>query len=276
MREVEEVHALFRGAAEVAKRLRLVAGVLELLAAVVAFEGIAADSVASWQPLVAFLCLLIAAFLRMRSEATNAFAQRCRRVSIRAFAEGMDLQAGTCTTFRSDAPLCAARMSAKLPATTLYDYYQPYQAPGEKRLRELYAHSSFYTWRLATYATWFYGLLAAVVGLSTVVVLNGIVVSDATLATRAAALDALFSVVLAALTLRLVELAVASHGASDSARDIANALIKQPLPSGNDLDSLVIEYDVERVSAPAPSTVLYRICRNRLERDWHDRRRAFP
>jgi hypothetical protein len=275
MTEVEEVHTLFRGSAETAKRFRIIGGACELLAAVVALRGIADDSVvASWQPLAAFLLLAAAVFFRMRADVAGAFAERCRRTSVRAFAENRQVPAGLCTTLRSDAPWCARRAAKRLPATTLRDYYEPSQPSGEQLLRELYAHSSFYTWRLTVTAAWVLGSLTIVVALATVATLYTVATSDAALLTRSAAVDVLFSVVLGAIALRLFEVTVSTFKASSAARETANSLVDVPLAAGEGLHALVNEYDIERASAPAPSTMLYRINRRSLERDWNDRRKA--
>ncbi len=90
----EIVHQLFRGSSEIAKGLRLLALMLDLIAAAIAALGvwgyIATKS--GWMPLVILSLAFIAIAIRVLASSCRSFGLRCRRAALRAFATATDIQ----------------------------------------------------------------------------------------------------------------------------------------------------------------------------------------
>lgn len=275
MSDTQEVHDLFRGAGEVGKWLRLAAFTGEIAAAAIALHAILTESsnIAPVRPLLAFGLAFGTWALREYATHIDRFAERCRRSSIRAYACGQSISPGRCSSLKSAAPIGAISLAKRLPAKTLENYYEPTMPVGEARLRELYAHSSFYTWRLLRTTAWIYGVGASAVFVSALVALYQLAASDSPPLPRQLALEALFSVVLAVLGLRGLSLMVASSFGASGAKKVAEALTAQPLPTGHRLLELADVYDFERAGAPSPPTIVYKVSRERLQRDWMHRRR---
>jgi hypothetical protein len=147
--ETQEVHDLFRGAAEVGKLARTVALGAEVVAVAIALHGIFSEnsSIAAWRPFVAFVLAVGSWGLREYASRASNFSEECRRSSIRAYAAGISIPGSRCSSFRLNAPWLAPWMARQLPSGALDDYYEPQHPPGDARLREIYAHSSFYTWQ---------------------------------------------------------------------------------------------------------------------------------
>lgn len=276
MSDTQEVHDLFRGAGEVSKWLRVAALSGEIAAAGIALHAILlkGSDVAIARPLLAFGLALGTWALREYATHVDQFAERCRRISIRAYANGDSVSPGRCSTLRSAAPVGATALALRLPATALEDYYEPSMPVGEERLRELYAHSSFYTWRLLRATAWLYGIGAGAVFGIALVVLYQLAASDTPPLPRPLALEAIFSVLLAVLGLRGLSLMAACAFGASGAKKVAEGLIADPLPTGPRLLELADAYDFERMGAPSPPTILYKMNRDRLAEDWAHRRRA--
>jgi hypothetical protein len=86
--------------------------------------------------------------------------------------------------------------------------------------------------------------------------------------------DALFSVLLSVVGLRLMEESLAFASTSNEAKRIADSLIAPSLPTGEDLKDLVIQYEAQISSAPSIPTLLYLVWRETLDEAWRHRRRA--
>lgn len=274
---VLQVHSLFRGAAEVAKRLRRVAfGIDVVVAAVAAYLVFAEnDALEAWHPLVAFLAVALARALRVRSRESDRFAEVCRRESARAYACGGTISPARLSSLRSDAPWRSLREAQKLPASTLEAYYEPTCPVGEPRLREIYANSAFHTWHLTRF--WFWCLAAGFVLLTIIsaVAVYWVANTDGELTGRTEIIEALFSFVLALFWLELAEALYSAFGSYRSARTTCQRLLSRPLPVGDVLRGLVRDYDFERTGSPAVPTFLYRVDRQRLEGEWAECRHEF-
>lgn len=278
MNDVEEAHRYFRGCAEVGKRFVVCATICDLIAALIAVHGLISTSnpgVALWRPFVAFISLLAAAVLRGVAEFYKRFAQKCRRISSNAYALGHAIPPQIAATLRSDVPMWAPNAAIRLPAQSVAEYYEPSRNPGEARLREMTAHSSFYTWRLLRSSIWLYGSLGAIIVIVTAILLYRLaIIGAAQPMDREAALDGLFSVVLGFLAVRAIGHALSCWTAANAARRVADRLIEPLLPSGAALFEIVKEYDMERLCSPVAPTPLYILCRRKLSEDWKHRRQA--
>lgn len=266
----EQVHALFRGSAEIGKKLRTFALLCELAAGVLAAYGVFAQggSWAAWEPLVAFGLVAAALFVRAFAVHLERFAESCRWESIRAYAAGTDIEFARLSSLRSDALVWAERIASRLPASSMDDYYEPECPEGEARLREIYASSAFHTWHLLRNWAWIIGLVGVVLLVGTFVIVYGLATNPLPTETTADVLDALCSIVLAVLSLRALETAFSAWNAASSTRKIADALVSKPVTSGKALDGLVRDYDFERTGCAPIPTWLYKWRRDELSREW--------
>lgn len=277
MNDVQRVHSLFRGSSELSKRTAQVAAGGEVVATIIAVQGIwhaTSSELGIWRPLLAFGLLVVAALLRGVSDRCNQFGQKCRRLSLHAFAFGTVLHPATVSGVVADAPFLAVAAGRKLPAQTLDLYYEPTCEIGEPRFRELVAHSAYFSWRLMRTCTSTYGLMAAALIVPTCCLIYGLAALTTTEINRGAVLDGLFSIVLGAVGLRLMALCFSSATSAGKLHEIADELVRNPLPEGEALRWLVEEYDIDRSCGPAAPTGLYRLYRTELAKEWSLRRRA--
>ena len=267
---VFQVHSLFRGAAEVAKRLHHVAfGIDVVVAAVAAYLVFAEhDALEAWHPLVAFLAVALARALRVRSRESDQFAEVCRRESARAYACGDTISPARLSSLRSDAPWGSVREAQELPASTLEAYYEPTCPAGEPRLREMYANSAFHTWHLTRLWSWCLAASFVLLTVTSAAAVYWVANTDGELTGRTEIIEALFSFVLALFWLELAEALYSAIGSYRSARAICQQFLSHPLPAGDALRGLVRDYDFERMSSPAVPTLLYKLDRHRLENEW--------
>jgi hypothetical protein len=276
MKEAQQVHSFFRGAGEVGKRCRLAAFLAEVAAAVVVIRGLLTGSLQTWIPLVSFSLLVISAVFRIAADRYKDYSDRCRRVSLRSFALGRDVELRDSSNIRSEAPAFALRCAASLPASSLEKYYEPSNPAGEARLRELYSYSSFYTSQLAKTCRNLYSGGSILILAAALVVLYSLATSQ-TQEGRELVLDALFSVLLSVIGLRFMEQALKFANLAKDTKRLADALIAHPLPAADTLSDLTFEYDAAVSSAPPVPTILYRLRRKELDEAWRHRRGAlFP
>jgi hypothetical protein len=273
MKEAQQVHSHFRGAGEVGKRCRIIASIAEIAAAVVVIRGFFTGSLQTWLPLVSFGLLVISAIFRMAADRYKDYSDGCRRISLRSFALGRDIEIRESSNLRSEAPPFALRCAAKLPASSLEKYYEPSSPPGEDRLRELYAYSSFYTSQLAKTSRNLY-FSGSILILAAALIVLYLLATSATEEGRELVLDALFSVVLSVIGLRTMEQALKFASLEKNTKRLADALIAQPLPVADVLSDLTFEYDAAVSSAPPIPTTLYRLRREELDGAWRHRRGA--
>ncbi|NOY92979.1 MAG: hypothetical protein GXP55_17485 [Deltaproteobacteria bacterium] len=271
---VAKAHHLFRGAAEVTKRLRQLALALELAAAVIAaWSGLSGAVLwGGWASLVMLLLMFLAMSLRAWSRSTHNYSERCRRLSITAFAYGDEIGAAVLSGLVVDAPPFAESFAARLPAKTLDEYYEPTAAAGRWRLQELYAHSSFYSWRLLNRAGWLFLSVGVLVALGGVIVIYGMALPSADSSMAGRFLDFVCSLVFVVLAFKAFDAAADAFVASRGARGVADVLVATR--DSDRAEEQAAHYDMERVSGPTVPTRIYEMSRKRLQQEWHERRRA--
>lgn len=270
----QTIHTMFRGAAEATKRIRQIALLLELVAAGIAAYGVLSGDVlwGGWASLLLLMLMLTATGLRIWSRGTQSYSERCRRVSARAFAQGRDVGAAVQSGLVADAPMLTQRLAKKLPAGTLEAYYEPTKPPGAARLQEMYAHSSFYSWRLLRASGALFLAVGVAVAIVGAVVIYGLAVEQPPATTAGRVLDVVCSLVFVALSAKAVDTGIAALVASRDARGVADSLI------GTSDDEQILElaslYDMDRNGGPLVPTPVYRLRRTTLQKEWHERRLA--
>lgn len=276
MSNLEQVHILFRGSVEMGKKLRALALCFEFIAGVLAVYGVFAQggNWNAWQPLLAFALVAASLGARAWAEHLERFAEICRRESARAYATGAEIGHARLSSLKSDAPSVAEWLANRLPSSTLDTYYSPDCPVGEDRLREIYANSAFHTWHLLNRLAWIIGFLGVSLFLVTFAVVFGLATKPLPPEATARVLDALCSIVLTVISLRAIEVAISAGKSASVTRKIADALITQPLPSGDTLEKLIRDYDFERTGAPPVPTWLYKWRRRRLAEGWLSCKRA--
>ena len=272
----EQVHSLFRGSAELGKKLQAIGLDLEILAAIFAVSGVfvQGSNWSAWQPLIAFTLLGLALVARLFAVRFEKFAETCRRESARAYAEGKEIGYARLSSLKSDAPALAIQLAGRLPASTMDDYYEAECPEGEARLREIYANSASHTWRLLRLWAWIVGSLGFAAFFMTFGVVYGLATHQQPADNTALLLDALCSIVLTVLSLRAIEVAVGAWTSATATRRIADSLVDGPLLRGDLLEELVRNYDFERTCSPSIPTWLYKWRRPGLADDWRSCKRA--
>lgn len=266
----ERVHRIFRGSTELVKWLRQVALFTEVIAALIAGWRIFVPDL-SWSGWASFclaLILLSGVALRIWAKSISSFAERCRRVAIRAYALGVDISTAVSISLIGDAPVLSERLSSKLPTQSLDDYYEGAAPEGVQRTRELYAHSAFYSWRLlrACWRSYLVGtLLFAAIGFF-IIYLLAADTHDPTV--RGRILDLVCSVVFVFLTAKAAVVTVDAKQSADECRRVFEGLVSQS--AADSPNDLAIDYDIERASGIKIPTFLYKISRDSLQKEWHD------
>lgn len=265
----ERVHRTFLGATELVKKLRVMALMTEIASALIAGWRIIRPELdwPGWASMGLTSVIAIGIVLRIWSKSIGAFAERCRRIVIRAYGEGKDISFAMTTSLTSDAPILAEEQSKKLPTQTLQEYYESMIAPGNSRLRELYTHSAFYSWRLLRVCWRIY--LAGAISFGTIgfLVIYGLAAASNQPSTSGRILDLVCSTIFVFLTAKAVIACVDSKQSSAECRRIQEALLTQT--ADEDPRGLMLDYDVERASGVTIPTTVYRKMRNRLQAEWH-------
>ncbi|MBX3465508.1 MAG: hypothetical protein KF878_01250 [Planctomycetes bacterium] len=154
-------------------------------------------------------------------------------------------------------------------------YYQPRFPAGEARLREIYAESAFFTWRLLRVFFWALLLLTLIIAAGAFVALYGLVVQSPTDENvKRAILETLCSVTVAIFGMKAAEQTIEVFGQASSVRSVADALIRAPLPCGKVLGELVDDYDIQMSAGKDPPTLLWVLMRSSLNEQWNRRREA--
>lgn len=268
----EKVHKRFRGASELVKVTRGFALLIDAAAATLACLGIFDVYKSEWVPLVLLFAAISSIACKSWASSVRGYAQRCRRLSLRAFCMNEDLDHVTESNTEVDAPWGYAWLAALVPSQSLTDYYEPTCPFGENRLRELYAHSAFYTWRLLRTQSKIAIGWAVLVFVFSFIIIYGIATEPPAAASRNAVLEALCTVVLVLLCVQAVEWSIESLSSAAEAREIEQSLLKKPV--GKELDDVVDSYEIERAAGSDVPTTLYRLMRSGLQKQWHERRKA--
>lgn len=273
--DLQRLHDASRGGFECAKSFRLYAFLCELLAAGIALRGVVInEAVSAWVPLVVCTLLVGSVVLRSCSQWYQDIAQRCRRVSVRAYALGAPVPIVVSSGLLNDVPSHALKLGKSLPGGSVQDYYGATMPVGDGRLRYLYAYSSFFTWRILRGSAVLYALGALGISIVSGVVLYWLIVHPVDADQRSFILEALFPIVLGVLALRLTEGALSAHSSVSTARAVADRLISSPQPGGADLSALVEEYEFAIAAMPPLSSMVYKFLRTSLEAGWEHRRQA--
>lgn len=216
------------------------------------------------------LLMAVATLLHIWSGQTHGFSERCRRVSARGYAIGRELGASQHSELLAHAPPFTA--APKLPAATIDEYYEPTKPQGPPRLREIYAHSSFYSWRLLRREARLLLVLGLVLAIVGGVVVYGLALSSSPDLPVARILDIVCTLVLTVLAAKALMAAAAAHIAARGAKTVADGLLhtkNQEL-----VEELIETYNVDRASGPSISTLNYKRARSALQAEWHQRREA--
>lgn len=268
----EAVHRIFRGAAELSKSLRACALATEIVAAFIAAWR-AFNPQMEWSGWASFwLALLVVAgfVLRVRAGYVYAFAEKCRRIASAAYACGRQVSSIVRTSLSADEPLLAKRFARRLPTQTLDDYYEPTTPAGNERLREIYAHSAFYSWRLLHVCFHvFFGASVALAGLGGIVIYS-MATSPTDVTTASRVLDVVCSIVFAFLVARTSAACLSAWCSSRECRSIADELAGSI--TSERLRDVIVNYDIERSTGPSVPTAVYLRCREGLQSAWHSRR----
>lgn len=267
-------HTLFMGSREMVKRLVFAALLLEVVSSVVASYRIVSGGVlwGGWASLVMLFLIVVARVLRFGSRGIQAFSQRCRRLSARAFASGGQVGAAALSGLMADAPTFTERFAKQLPGQTPESYYEPTTPAGLGRLQEIYAHSSFYSWILLRRTGRLLLFLGTFIAVGGAVAIYALAVRPPAATTAARLLDVVCSLVFIVLSAKALSAGADSLYAARGSRRIADALIVTAEPER--IGELTALYDMERNSGPLIPTRLYQLGRKNLQERWYARRVA--
>ncbi|MEM6732312.1 MAG: hypothetical protein AAF658_12205, partial [Myxococcota bacterium] len=164
-----------------------------------------------------------------------------------------------------DAPLFTGWLASKLPAQKLDAYYASRFSSGRSRLRELYAKSSFYSWRLLRVATMVYVVVAGAMLVVGVGVMYWIAVDGGSFKL----LDVVCSFVFGTVLAKSVDTALSCWESSRELEGVARDLLN--LSQAGAIEHLVLRYDIDRASGVSIPTPLYKLMRTGLESEWEKR-----
>jgi hypothetical protein len=275
MDAAERVHVLFRGAAEVTKSLRRGALCCDSLTTGISLYTVLAKPADSsaWLPLGILVIALVGMALRAYSSVANGFAQRCRRISIKAFCMGREVSPVIVSFLDDEAPPFVEMATSHLRAKSMLEYYDPTTPVGPLRMAELYAHSAFFTWRLLRMQAWITVTVAAALTVACAFVTYHLAAVSGTTSDRRGILEAISTIVLLTVAAKGFEASWAAYTSCREIRSIENEILKTP--QGEGLEDLVDSYDIERAAGPSTSGVLYHWRCRTLAAKWNDRRTSF-
>lgn len=271
----EALHAAFCRARESSKRLRFIAFLAEL--AVVGITGwrILGRPPMAELPLVILAFTIVEVVTRHFVDRIRMYAQRCRRVSLRAYASGIDPAATLSATLHADLPSLVTVLTPRFTWPALKAYYNFEQLSGDARLRAISAYSAFFSSRLLSRWTVLLVLSLLLVAAGGVTVLYYLAISTtAAHEARSVYVDALLTVAWWYAVIRIFEAVMESWHLAGRYSRIFD-LLNQAQPAGNDLGTIVDEYDYFRVRGFEAPTLLYRVSDKGLEKKWAVVRQAF-
>ena len=268
----EAVHRMFRGAAELSKSLRAIALTTEVVAAFIAAWRAFNPQMewSGWASLWLALFVVAGFALRVRASYVYAFAEKCRRIATTAYACGRQVSSVVRTSLSADEPVLSKRFARRLPTQTLDDYYEPTTPTGNERLREIYAHSAFYSWRLLHVCFHMYFWVSVVLAGLGAIAIYSIAASPTDMAAASRILDVVCSIVFAFLVARALAACLSAWCSSRECRRIADELAGSI--TDERLREVIANYDIERSTGPAAPTAVYLRCREGLQSAWHSRR----
>lgn len=264
----ERVHRAFRGSTELAKSLRFAASAAEVISVFIAGLRILMPGMSwsGWASFALAFVVISGVALHMWARAVISFSEKCRRVAIRAYGFGRDVPRAVETLLASDTPILADRFASKLPTQSLDDYYESKKPAGLGRVRELYSHSAFYSWRLRRVCWRIYLISAVVFAMLGLMVIYALASepSDATISGRI--LDLVCSIIFVFLVTRSSVAAIEVKQSFVECRRIMESLLGQD--ANSDPNELTVEYDIEMSRGITIPTFLYKRMRDDLKKEW--------
>lgn len=271
----ETVHQRFLYAAELTKWVNGLAFLCEVASAGLAVYGIFSVKTMAWMPLLALGLAAGSVLIRTSASSVRGYAHRCRKISVRAFAFENDVDAMTLSNTSTNAPHFCDYFVGRGKGRTLEQYYEPTLPVGDERFREITAHSAFYTQSLLRTFSRLMLLVGAGMFLVAFLIVFDLAATAERTVSRVPILDALCSIVLGVFCVRSLETAFSAHQSSNAIRDVEGRLFTLPFATGQALQNLVDEYELERATSKDVPTGIYKWCRSRLQRQWHERRLTF-
>jgi hypothetical protein len=172
----------------------------------------------------------------------------------------------------ADAPVFAEACAKRLPAATLEDYYEPTKPIGTPMLQEIYAHSSFYSWRLLRSTGVLFLVSGTLIAIFGAVGIYGLAVAPPSASTAGRLLDVVCSLVFVTLAAKAIDSGIAALVGASSSRKVADELIATA--DAERIAELTSLYDMDRDSGPLVPTLIYSWSRDSLQKEWHARRAA--
>lgn len=275
----EAVHKLFLGTNEIFKTFRCLAFLAEVLAIVIAMVAIFLPSSEwrIWNPAAAFVLALVSGVLRERAEFWKQHAQEFRRISLRSLVKQEDISNASAAMYQELVGLVAKTLVRMLPSTTLEQYYCAEMEPGVNRLRELYCHSAYFSYRLLSLFARAIWIAVGGVGFVCFAVLYKYLV-----VTPVSGSDSLFLVEIICGTILVfgfVQLWLAATRAANSSKtcfSIATNLVltNQNTNRDSQISALAHSYDFERATGAHTPTIIYRLFRKVVANGWDEFRKG--
>jgi hypothetical protein len=216
--------------------------------------------VADFIPLIAAALSVIGAAVRIVGDIWRSFARRCRRIAATAYALGRDIDASVFAELKAATPPLVSAV-ASCPA-------------GDDRLREMYAYSAFFSWRLLRLYAWISAASGVVLVSAGVATMYVLAVRPPSPVSRDAVLELLCVILFGLLAVRSGSIAIVAARSASLSKWCLDRLANVPLPVGEGLAELVLTYEIERSRDPDPPTTLYLMRRVGLQEEWGDQRRG--
>jgi hypothetical protein len=270
LQSAETLHECFHRAREAAKTLRGAALLLEIVVFGITGYRVLSTPEPGLLPLVIVFVTLLEVVTRHVVRRLQSYGQGCRRLAMRAYAQGEDVSPALAGDRRAELPDAARVLTRSGKGLSLSDYYQCADVPkGDERLRAICTHSAFFSSRLMGYWSAVLIIVLIIVGALGVTMLYYLAVTlSVAQPTRDVYVDALLSVVWSYAAIRVVE-AVLETRALKSRFQRVFELLRRTKARGAELEDLVAEYDFDRADGVEAPTFLYRLFNARLQRDWN-------
>jgi hypothetical protein len=266
----ESVHQCFCRSREAAKRLRFIALLLEAAVVAIGAWRFLAQPKVALLPLLVLVATVLEVVFRHLVKTLRTYGQRCRRNSLRAYAQETDSDPVISVNLRVAMPRIAILLTPFYQSQPLERYYTfRDMTPGDRRLRAITAYSAFFSARvLAIWSALLLTALCLVVG-GGVYVLYVLAMSSTTPeALRLGYVDVLFTILWWYATVRLLATFLTSRHLTDIFDRVFDLLERTPAGDGRTIHELVEEYDYNRVSGFEAPTLLYRLTGPTIEKKW--------
>ncbi|MCK4546146.1 MAG: hypothetical protein KAW17_01780 [Candidatus Eisenbacteria sp.] len=277
MPNTEHVHQLYYGAMEQQKVVRILAFVLELVAAIIAIYGrtVEGSPKLGYGPLFAVLLLSGSVVLRSYAKNIRGYAEILRVRIVRAVAFEQDVGPAERTDADVGAPWLASWFARRSSCPTLAAYYAPSSGPGVRRLRELVAQNAFFTFQLLRTTAIVWATVAIFALVYVLCYLYRYAVNPLPTDEVVFAFDFLLTVIVALLLLRSLDAWLGAWRIHQEIRLIETALGAVPPDDHARIEQLVRAYDQEVSRAPEIFTRVYRLRGSRIGQLWETRRKHY-